>query len=342
MSVKDTQHFKKLDQEIEELENMIRGTSSSPEVIVEDTAQVVEDPVEVQEETVPVSGSADTFDFDTTSEEDQGSKRTAWKQEYLALEKRYKKLRSTTDMKLHQLRTEKGDLLNHISFLEGKVNELSNRITSMSDSQDNLLSSYTSDEIDIMGGPEEVEKQLNFTKKVIEQKVKPIQEELERTKEENRKKLAKAAEDEKLKAYNSFMFRLGEMVPEYETINKNPDFLKWLDGYDSESAYSRLERLRSAQRDGDVPMVASFFTRWVESKSNKSNPVLDNKIGVVSTHGSTISTQQGKVEIIPYSVVKKFYDDDAKGRYKNNPRKADELERKYDLARVQGRIDFNR
>ena len=335
MSVKDTKHFKELDREIEELERMVRGESSSQVVEPEDTAQFqVAEPVVVVQDEVPVSDGTEGFDLTPISDEDNSSKRTAWKQEYLNLEKRYKKLRATT---------EKSDLLTRIRSLEDQVDTISARLaTHTAPKEQDILNSFSSDEIDLMGGPETVESTVRVANKLMEQKVKPLEEELRKSKEENRKKLVQMAEEEKQSVYNSFLSRLEDTVPDYKKINTESDFLKWLDGYDPESSFSRLDRLRKAQGDGDVPMVASFFTRWVEMKTNKINPALERKIGVASTEGTTISTQQGRPEIIPYSVVKKFYDDDAKGKYRGNPKKADELERKYDLARLQGRIDFSR
>jgi hypothetical protein len=338
--IEGTKHFQQLDKEIEEMERAISGKpSSSPEEVKVDTADENHEEHEVikvtPEETVLVSGNEVTPPPEP--------KRTSWKQEYQVLEDRYRKLRSSTDAKLYQLRTENGDLLKTVRKLEEQVDTLSTKLATYVNSQEDDFSDlFTTDEIDIMGGPDYLQSLSKVANKLVEKKVKPLEQKLEEEKKEKRKQMELAEERARREAHLSFLSRLEEAAPNYKSINTNPDFLKWLDGFDSDSGYSRLEQLRTAQNLGDVPRVASFFIRWEKVNSEETNPILEKKIGPKGSQSGPIKTQQKGVEIIPYSVIAKFYDEDAKGRYRNNPKKADELEKKFDIARMEGRIDFNR
>lgn len=338
--VEETKHFQQLDKEIEEMERAMKGKpSSSPEKKQVDTAGEEPEEHEVTkstpEETVLVSGN------EVTPQPEP--KRTSWKQEYQVLEDRYRKLRSSTDAKLYQLRTENGDLLKTIRKLEEQIDTLSNKVaTYMNSQEDDFSDLFTSDEIDIMGGTDYLQSISKVANKLVEKKVKPLEQKLEEEKKEKRKQMELAEERARKEAHTTFLSRLEDAVRDYKSINTNPDFLKWLDGFDPDSGYSRLEQLRTAQSLGDVPRVASFFTRWKKERDEEINPLLETKIGPKGSQSGPIKTKQKGVEIIPYSVVAKFYDDDAKGRYRNNPKKADELEKKFDIARMEGRIDFNR
>lgn len=343
--IEETKHYQQLDKEIEEMERAVSGKpSSSPEVEEADTAEVEQDGVEkneghTEEETVLVSSGEEP----STTSPESTNKRTSWKQEYQELEKRYRKLRASTDAKLYQLRTEKSDLLSRINKLEDQIDTLSVKLaTNVETKVEDYSDLFSEDEVSLMGGDEYLKSLSKIANKLVDKKVKPLEQKLEEERKEKRRQMKEAEERSRKENYRTFLSRLEEKVPNYKAINVNQDFLRWLDGFDSDSGYSRLERLRAAQQSGDVPQVASFFIRWKRESQEETNPILENKVSPRSTQQGVINTKPKGVEIIPFSVISKFYDDDAKGKYRNNQKKANELEKKYDIARMEGRIDFRR
>ena len=54
--------------------------------------------------------------------------------------------------------------------------------------------------------------------------------------------------------------------PEWETINKDPEFLNWLHGVDDLTGYQRIAILKSHEKRFDGPKVANFFNTWKSLK----------------------------------------------------------------------------
>jgi hypothetical protein len=60
----------------------------------------------------------------------------------------------------------------------------------------------------------------------------------------------------------TFYDRLGELVPDWVSINAEDGFLKWLDEYDEFTGKTRQDLLSDAENAKDAARVARFFTKW--------------------------------------------------------------------------------
>lgn len=59
-----------------------------------------------------------------------------------------------------------------------------------------------------------------------------------------------------------FFDRLGQLVPDWVTLNGDDGFLKWLDEYDELTGRTRQELLSEAEQARDADRVARFFKTW--------------------------------------------------------------------------------
>jgi len=67
----------------------------------------------------------------------------------------------------------------------------------------------------------------------------------------------------------SFFDRLGQLHPDWVTINADEGFLKWLDEYDEFTGRTRQDLLSEAEQARDAERVSRFFASW--KASNKTN-----------------------------------------------------------------------
>jgi len=65
---------------------------------------------------------------------------------------------------------------------------------------------------------------------------------------------------------------LDKAVPDWETINKDPAFLKWLGEMDPLTGIQRQELLNQAHKALDAPRVANFFNSWKGGRHGYNSP----------------------------------------------------------------------
>lgn len=63
-----------------------------------------------------------------------------------------------------------------------------------------------------------------------------------------------------------FFERLGQLVPDWVSINGEETFLKWLDEYDEFTGRTRQDLLSDAEHAKDADRVARFFLKWKQSQ----------------------------------------------------------------------------
>jgi hypothetical protein len=65
-----------------------------------------------------------------------------------------------------------------------------------------------------------------------------------------------------------FFERLGQLVPDWNTVNSEDEFLKWLDEYDEFTGRTRQELLSDAEQARDADRTARFFNSWKATQKN--------------------------------------------------------------------------
>lgn len=68
-----------------------------------------------------------------------------------------------------------------------------------------------------------------------------------------------------------FFERLGQLVPDWVSINGDENFLKWLDEYDEFTGKTRQDLLSDAEQAKDADRVARFFSKWKQSQEASAN-----------------------------------------------------------------------
>lgn len=142
-----------------------------------------------------------------------------------------------------------------------------------------------------------------------------------------------------------FWSQLTSLVPEWQTINNNPDFQTWLLEIDPLSRVSRQSYLEDAQKNLDVRRVAGFFSAWngggsvPEARSNRSAPATELERQVApgrARNTGTAGTNQPKT-YTPQD-ISSFFNDVKMGRYKGREQERGQIERDIFAAQREGRI----
>lgn len=105
----------------------------------------------------------------------------------------------------------------------------------------------------------------------------------------------------------SFYDRLGQLAPDWVTINSDADFLRWLDEYDELTGKTRQDLLSAAEADRDAERVARFFTKWKASQQKQSsapNPALAAQVSPDANR--TVTTPPGK-RFFTRAEIRDFY-----------------------------------
>lgn len=140
-----------------------------------------------------------------------------------------------------------------------------------------------------------------------------------------------------------FLGRLGALVPDYEAVNQDPDFLAWLGEVDPVYGLPRQAALTAASEARDVNRVAGIFVAF---KATKSAPItapaptpaasLERQVAPRAS-GSAPATQQTK-PIFSTAQVQQFYRAVQRGEYRGREAEAQRLEDQFNEALAEGRI----
>ena len=263
----------------------------------------------------------------------QKPKRTNWK-------KRFTNYKSSTDATIHSLRKELMDIKASANEVLQENQRL--REAKREEQGDLFEGAFTQEDEDTFG-TEGLDVVKKAAKVAIERQVKPLQEELRKQNERQGQQARQSLERDKRAAYNEFLGRLGSIVPDYEAINKDKEFLKWLKGADDFSGYPRGNLLRQAEANGDVARVADFFIDYKNSQAAVQQQKVPDAVRKHVTPtgtggGSTAPRQKTDPGYYRQSDIDKFYSDMLKGRYEGQQAVIDATEAAIEQAYTQGRV----
>lgn len=128
---------------------------------------------------------------------------------------------------------------------------------------------------------------------------------------------------------SSFFNTLGQMSPNWETLNTDQGFLSWLSGHDSLSGRTRQELFDEAYARLDAERVSAFFNGY-------GGP------GVVSSAMVTPTTSRGQPPLPPgkriwrQSEIAEFFSEVRQKRY--SPEEAAKIEQDIFAAQAEGRV----
>jgi hypothetical protein len=301
---------KELDKEIEELESHVFGTpgqESTEEVKVETSA-----PEPVKETIAPVE------------ESDQ------W-------EKRFKNYKASTDLTIRDLRSELAAAKTKIGNLQVEYSALVSKVSS----SETPSSMFSEEDVEILGEPavNALNKGVN---EILEKKMKPLQEEVTKSRKELADREARDAQSLAMESYNKFIAKLAEVVPDFEAVNVSKGFLSYMEEPDEYSGYPRKYLFTKAEQALDVERIASFFTNYKKKIGPTKTDILDSAITPTGVQGATpaVSKDTETQTVVTRGFIDKFYDDYNRGKYrsKEGQKEAARIEKIIDKAVISGQV----
>lgn len=311
-------NLENLNREIEDLEKEVFGTRSDESTTVEN--EPVENTTTVQPQTL-----------DSNSKIDELTKELA------AATKRFNNYKGSTDVTLHDLRTQLASTKKKYADLQ---QEYSKVVREKMDYEKVLSKNdiFSDEDKDILGEPA-VDSITKGVDKILEAKLKPLQDEVERNKRLLAEKEAQEADKLVRENYNRFLNRLEKAVPDYATINVDKGFINWLKEVDEDSGYTREYLFTKAEEALDAGRIISFFKGY-KSVVDPGESLLNSN---VSPTGSPTPAPSGKVDVPPVitrKFIDTFYDDLVRGKYKTKSgrEEANRIEALIEQAVMSGRV----
>jgi hypothetical protein len=134
-----------------------------------------------------------------------------------------------------------------------------------------------------------------------------------------------------------FIVTLTNLVSDWQTINVDPRWLKWLAEVDPIYGSNRQAALNQAREALDAQRVANVFNAFKAAFPAKPQDSLANQ---VAPSGAATPPQTGPVAapILSSKFVEKFYNEVAKGRYVGREAEANRIDAEINQAAREGRI----
>lgn len=93
----------------------------------------------------------------------------------------------------------------------------------------------------------------------------------------------------------TFYEMLGNAAPNWQELNKDATFLKWLAEYDDLTGLQRQDLLDDAVRKNDAARASRFFNKWKDMSENKAAAVSRSLASqVVPSSSTSLKTASGK------------------------------------------------
>lgn len=295
--------MKDLDAEIAEMEKVYTDN------LLEET--VVEEPVEAKPEPVVVNNELEVAT------------------------KRFNNYKASTDLTIRDLRDELAKTKSSYANLQQQFSDM---VRKTNETQAKPHQIFSDDDIDILGEPavNALNKGVN---ELLESKLKPLQEEVVRSREDSAKREALEAQRLARANYDKFISKLAIKVPDYEEVNVSPGFLDYMKQPDPDSGFSREFLFKKAEESHDVGRIASFFLDY-KKEIGKKNPVLEESIMPEGVGAPSAPVAQAQEQIITRKFIDKFYSDLARGKYstKKGREEAQKIEAMIDKAVYTGQV----
>lgn len=137
-----------------------------------------------------------------------------------------------------------------------------------------------------------------------------------------------------------FKATLRQLVPDWEQVNRDPEWLRWLAEEDPVYGVTRQAALDQAAADRSAPRVAAVFKAFKDTRPAPKAPDSAASLVVPSEGGGgavTPPAPQPK-QIVTQKAIQTFYNDVAKGRYRGREAEQQRIEAEINLAVFEGRV----
>lgn len=258
-------------------------------------------------------------------------------------EHKYKVLQGKYNAEMPRLQNQVSELYQHLSRLQQENEQLK---TQSKESEIPKMPEY--EEIDPESLTEygdefgKMAKQLN----TLAQENRQLQDELKSIKDSTQK----VQQTQHSSREEQFWDRLSNLVPNWDEVNQNQDFLNWLTEEDPVSGTVRQQILEHHRNNLDVNKVARVFKAWLD-QSGQSVKKQDTQLS-----GESKPKKEGPKNVQPEASraeepeeisqgrtwtraqIKRHYDDMARGAWENREDEWKKIERQMLQAVQEGRV----
>lgn len=135
----------------------------------------------------------------------------------------------------------------------------------------------------------------------------------------------------------AFYGALDQAVPDWRQINADERWLAWLGEVDEVYGAPRQLALETAHQRSDAKRVIAIFNQFKAAQA--ARPKLESQQTPSSTGQQAPVAQAAPAKrMVSQKLVKQFYDDLAKGRYRGREEESLRLQAEIDMAAAEGRI----
>lgn len=263
----------------------------------------------------------------TPGTESEPKAREDWK-------KRYTNLRASRDEKLFQTQSTLATAQEQLIALQQRVQELeSAKPVETKDIFEGIISDDDKEAI----GDTALEAMRKTALATAEENRKVLDKELE----EMRKLRKEAAEAKvvqtKKDAYDNFLVRLSQAVPDYMAIDTDPEFIAYMGDLDIDGN-TRADNFHRAESLGNVATVARFMLDFKATKGTPKRNPLEDKITPEAKATSTPKTTESNSEALTWTQVNAHYEKFSKGGYRGRMAEYEAMEKRIDDAAARGNI----
>lgn len=185
------------------------------------------------------------------------------------------------------------------------------------------------------------EELIDLQRRVVNEAVAPLQKKIAQLEEENSTLKGQVGQTGSQIASMTFEGRLNALVPDFEDINSDPSWIKWLDEVDPMLGAPRRSAAQDAFERGDADAVARFVGVWKSSnkKAETEKPKDTLQTQVTPARGAATGQQPAETAKVytekeADSLWEKVRDLNRRGKNEE----ANKLEAELTDAYVQGRI----
>jgi len=321
MSIQD-----RLQREVEEMEALMNPTNAEAH---QEEDKVDKTEIEAESNPEVVQPKATEEEREVIEDVPEKKKRNDWKKKYEENSRRMAGLKASGDTFKHESRLQ-------IEQLKQQIEELQSREVVKPDVFDGV---FTDEDRDVIGD-EAVNIIKKASQKVSENGLDPLRKELLELKKEKAEEQVRQQQRDSERTYDTFLNSLDKLVPEWQSINADPEFISYLSDVDEHSGYTRQELLHRAEQNGDVSRVAGFMQSFYDT-SNPGKKKLAEKVGPTNSTGASVVGEG--VEAMPGSYIDKFYEDSIRGAFKGNEMVQQQIQSEIDKAlTTKGGVDFDK
>lgn len=144
----------------------------------------------------------------------------------------------------------------------------------------------------------------------------------------------------------SFFDRLDGRVADWEVINKQPDFLNWLQTPEGYSGKTYHDLLQNAVDSRDLERTAKFFNDFKKSRETpptqptppKQEPKTNKFTAPPKGAGAQPPKPAPEVETVTTSFIKNFGNEIAQGKWKGKEAEVEAINKKINIALAAGKV----